>query len=76
MSKPIATISGITGVLDAASATRTVTGKPIALVICRRAVCDCGWKGHRRLTRAGAVLDVQLHSARTGCALARPLVWE
>jgi hypothetical protein len=87
MSKPIATSVRITGVLDASecrparrptggSAVRTLTRTTVALVICRRAVCGCGWKGHRRLTRAGAVLDAQLHSAGTGCALASPLVWE
>jgi hypothetical protein len=88
MSKLIAIIVGITAVLDASecrparlpiggsavhTATRTTT---VTLVIGRRAVCGCGWKGRRRLTRAGAVLDAQLHSARTGCALASPLVWE
>ena len=87
MSKLICTIVGITGVLDASerrpagpppagSGIRTVTRTAFTLVICRCAVCDCGWKGHRRLTGAGAVLDAQLHSARTGCVLASPLAWE
>lgn len=87
MSKLIANIVGITGVLDASecrparpptggSAIRTATRTTVALVIRRRAVCGCGWEGHRRWTRAGAVLDAQLHSAGTGCALASPLVWE
>jgi hypothetical protein len=61
MSKLIATIVGETGVLDASEhrlarrqigAIRTATHGTVALVTSRRAVCDCGWRGHRRWTRA------------------------
>ena len=30
----------------------------------RRALCSCGWRGHRRLVQAWAVTDAHLHAAR------------
>jgi hypothetical protein len=38
-----------------------------------RAVCGCGWAGHRRLTASGARLDAWLHAADTGHMPATPL---
>jgi hypothetical protein len=38
-----------------------------------RAVCECGWAGHKRLTAAGARVDAWLHAAQNGHMPATPL---
>jgi hypothetical protein len=38
-----------------------------------RAVCECGWAGHKRLTAAGARVDAWLHAAEDGHMPATPL---
>jgi hypothetical protein len=38
-----------------------------------RAVCGCGWAGHKRLTAAGARVDAWLHAAEHGHMPATPL---
>jgi hypothetical protein len=38
-----------------------------------RAVCGCGWAGHKRLTAAGARVDAWLHAIEDGHMPATPL---
>jgi hypothetical protein len=38
-----------------------------------RAMCECGWAGHKRLTFAGARVDAWLHAAEAGHSPATPL---
>lgn len=38
-----------------------------------RAVCECGWAGHDRLTAASARLDAWLHAVEDGHMPATPL---
>jgi hypothetical protein len=38
-----------------------------------RAVCGCGWAGHKRLSAAGARVDAWLHATEYGHMPATPL---
>ena len=38
-----------------------------------RAVCECGWAGHKRLSEAGARVDAWLHATQSGHMPATPL---